>query len=489
VSAFPWPILIPLTGGCLVYLLPRRLSAAVGVTLAVLAGLSSGILAWQVWDEGPLMYRVGGWGAPLGIDLHADGLAATMLVMTAVVMAISSVYALGYFSGADDSPGWSRRDSFWPLWLFMWAALNALFLSGDVFNIYVTLELLTLPAIALIVLAGDRQALLASMRYLLAAFLGSIAYLLGVAFLYAEHDTLDIALLGERVEATPAAWMALALITAGLLLKAALFPLHFWLPRAHASAPAPVSAALSALVVKASFYLLLRFWLQVFPEALTPPVYQLVGALGAGAVIWGSVQALRQRHLKPLIAYSTIAQIGYLLLVFPLVTAAGADAEAVASAWRGAIYLALAHACAKAAMFLASGNAIHAIGSDALRDLGGVSSRMRATMFAFGIAGISLMGLPPSGGFIGKWLMLTAAISNGQWWWAVVILVGGLLAAGYVFLVLGYSLIQRVGEPIVTLEPVPRTMLVTPLVLAVLSMLLGFRAVEAFALIDMGRPV
>ncbi|MFQ5488823.1 MAG: proton-conducting transporter membrane subunit, partial [Gammaproteobacteria bacterium] len=213
------------------------------VALAVVTCVAG--LARLVAEQGAQRYAVGGWGAPLGIDLYADGLSLLMLMVTAALGLGISVYSTGYFER-------KRSAVFWPLWLFLWAALNALFLSADIFNLYVTLELLGLAAVALVALAGGAEALISAMRYLLVSLLGSLFYLLGVALLYHSYGSVDIAILAERVEPSPAVWAAMGLMSAGLLLKTALFPLHFWLPPAHANAPAPVSALLSALVVKAS---------------------------------------------------------------------------------------------------------------------------------------------------------------------------------------------------------------------------------------------
>ena len=362
---------------------------------------------------------MGGWGAPLGIDLHADGLSLSMLAVTALVGFGVSVHSAGYFQGEDST-------RFWPLWLFLLTALNALFLSADIFNLYVTLEMMGLAAVALAAMPGGRDALSGAMRYLLATLLGSLAFLFGVALLYHRFGSVDIALLAMRVDASPAVWTAMGLMGAGLLLKTALFPLHFWLPSAHASAPAPVSALLSALVVKASFYILLRLWLEIF-DAAGGGVEGLFGLLGAAAVLWGSLQALRQARLKLLVAYSTVAQIGYLFLAFPLVAAVGV------SAWGAAVYLALSHSLAKAAMFLAAGNLLHFGGHDRIADLDRVVQRLPLTAAAFAMAGMSIMGLPPSGGFIGKWLLLEAALVQGRWDLAAVMILGGLLAAGLCF--------------------------------------------------------
>jgi formate hydrogenlyase subunit 3/multisubunit Na+/H+ antiporter MnhD subunit len=219
---------------------------------------------------------------------------------------------------------------------------------------------------------------------------------------------------------------------AGLLLKTALFPFHFWLPPAHGSAPAPVSAVLSALVVKASFYLLLRLWLDVFGGG-GRWLAELLGVLGAAAVIWGSVLALCQQRLKLLIAYSTVAQIGYFFMAFPLAVAGSA------AAWTGALYLALAHGLAKAAMFLTAGSLMRFGGHDRIAELDRAVHRLPLTLTAFTLAGVSIMGLPPSGGFIGKWLLLEAAFEQQRFGLAVVMLLGGVLAAAYVFRVVGYA--------------------------------------------------
>ncbi len=397
----PWLVLLvvlPLVGSMLCFLLPQRvkllgLMTALAITASVLA------LSYQVVNQGVLRYAVGGWGAPLGINLYVDGLSLLMLLVTALVGVAISIYSSGYFN--DD-----KAKHFWPLWMLLWGALNALFLSADIFNLYVTLELMGLAAVALVALAGGADALAGAMRYLLVSLLGSLCYLLGVALLYHNFGSVDIEVLGQRMEPSPAVWAAVGLMTAGLLLKTALFPLHFWLPPAHASAPAPVSALLSALVVKASFYILLRLWLEIFPVAsasMEQSLGQLLGLLGVMAVLWGGFQALRQTRLKLLVAYSTVAQIGYLFLAFPLASIIG---------WKAAFYMLLSHAVAKTAMFLAAGNILFYGGHDRIADLDRVAQRLPLTLSAFGLAGISLIGLPPSGGFIAKWLLLEAAIRS-----------------------------------------------------------------------------
>ncbi|MFP7754701.1 complex I subunit 5 family protein [Thermodesulfobacteriota bacterium B35] len=461
-------VAVPLLGAVCCFLWPGR-SVLPGLFTSMAVAATVIGLGWQVGQHGVLRHALGGWQAPLGIDLQADGLSLLMLAVTAVVGLAVSIYSSAYF-------GRKKAASFWPLWCFLWAALNALFLSADIFNLYVTLELLGLAAVALVALAGDTDALSAAMRYLLVSLTGSLFYLLGVALLYHGFGTLDMVLLGRTMAATPPAWAAMGLMSVGLLLKTALFPLHFWLPPAHAGAPAPVSALLSALVVKASFYILIRLWLLVFPFP-GPAPGQLLGLLGTAAILWGGMQALRQTRLKLLVAYSTVVQIGYLFLAFPLAATIG---------WHGAIYLLLSHAVAKTAMFLATGNILFHGGHDRIADLDRVARHLPLTLGAFALAGVSLMGLPPSGGFISKWLLLEASIRSGQWWWAMPLIAGGLLTGAYVFRVIGHAFTP--SDLPRTSRTVPLRMEWTALLMAMLAIALGLVASWPLALMDTGLP-
>ena len=470
----PWAvvlILLPLVGAIVCFLWPKNVNQLGLVTLAGVFLSVVGLGAWLL-ENGVYHHAVGGWNAPLGIHLYADGLSLVMLGITALVGLFVSVYATAYFDRV-------QSEQFWPLWLFLLTALNALFLSADMFNLYVTLELLGLSAVALVALAGGKAALNGAMRYLLASLLGSLLFLFGVALLYHTYGSLDLAILSEQIEASPTVWMALGLISAGLLLKTALFPLHFWLPPAHASAFSPISALLSALVVKASFYLLLRLWLELF-WPISGSVAGLLGILGVMAILWGSLQALRQTRVKMLVAYSTVAQIGYLFLAFPLAMEAGV------SAWNAVMYLAISHALAKAAMFMAAGNLLRFGGHDRIADLDQLAQRLPLTVAAFALAGVSLIGLPPSGGFIGKWLLLEAALMQGRWDLAVVIVLGGVLAAMYLFKVLGYAFTEASTPSKVTAVPV--RMEWAALLLASGAILLGFLAPLILPLLAIGTP-
>lgn len=430
-SLLVWPIALPLIGSLLALVWPRR-AGAWGIAASVAA---AGAAAWVVAGvaaQGALVHALGGWQPGLGIALRADALSAVLLLMSALVALAAGVYATAYFDGAE------RQSRFWPLWLMMLAALHALLLSGDLFNLYVTLELLGLSAVALAALGVSRAAVESALRYLTVGLLGSMAFLAGVALVYAGYGTLDMAALAQQLRPEPAAWVALVLMTAGLLIKAALFPLHFWLPPAHANAPAPVSAALSALVVKAAFYLVLRLWLDLFDVTLSQTAATLLGLFGAAAVIWGSWQALRAERLKLLAAYSTVAQLGYLFLFLPLLLATppGPGRDLVFGAL---VLFALTHGFAKSAFFLGAGVILQRAGHDRIVDLGGTARALPVTTFTLALAGVALIGLPPSGTFLAKWQLLSSSVALGQWLWVPVVAAGSLLAGAYAFRLLGHA--------------------------------------------------
>jgi len=473
IDSLVWLLLLPLAWATLAFVLgPGR-----GAWLAI-AGLAAQFalavdLARKVAAGGVSAHVVGGWGAPLGIDLAADGLSAAMLLLTQGVALPLAIHARAYFKAGDPAGVW-----FWPLLGFLLAGLNALFVSADLFNLYVTLELVGLAAVGLVAAGGGTQQVAAALRYLFATLLGSGAYLLGVALLYGAYGTVSSATLLPLVtaEAPRLVWIAAGLMVTGLLLKTALFPFHFWLPPAHGGAPAPVSALLSALVVKASFYLILRLWLGPL-QALLPSFAWLLALLGAAAIFWGSWQAIRAVKVKRLIAYSTVAQLGYLFLIFPLLPAPGALQAGVMQVF--------AHGLAKAGMFAAAGVMIKATGQDTVAGLAGAVERLPVTFFAFGLAGMTLMGLPPSSGFLAKWQIIDAALAQGHWVIAVVALAGGLLAAVYVFRVLRQAFLQAPAPDTATATAVPRTLEWTAFALAAASVLLGLRGVELMQLVTM----
>jgi multicomponent Na+:H+ antiporter subunit D len=475
-----WTVALPLVAAAVIFVAPRPARPALAVIALGGIAVATALLLSQVVAAGPAVHLLGGWPSPLAITLRADGLSLFMLALSGVVGVLLTVHALIYLPVQRESQ--LDLGLFFPLWFLLWLGLSAVYLAGDLFNAYVALEVLGLSAVGLVALSGG-EAVAAAMRYVLATLLASLLFLLGVALVYAQHGVVDMQALAAMAASGPATSAALAFMTLGLAMKTALFPLHFWLPAAHAGALAPISAVLSGLVVKASFYLLARLWLGVFANVHTPPVAELLGVLGIGAVIWGSVQAIRQERLKLLVAYSTVAQLGYLFLVFPL----AAHPAGGAAAWRGGFLLVASHACAKAGMFLAAGTLKHVIGHDRVADARGLGVRAPLTVFTFALAGLTLVGLPPSGGFLAKWMLLTAAIDGGHVAIAITLVVGTGLAAAYVFPFLAHAL-RDPPEGGWRREPVSRALELPALVLSLAGVFLGLFSRAPLALLDIGRP-
>jgi len=453
--------------------------------LGLAIAIAIAVVVWQT--RGPLAYLLGGWAPPLGVALRADGLSAVMMVITALVICAVGAFAHADFCSPVGSQEARAPFAFWILLLAIWGALNTIFLAGDLFTLYVALELLTFAAVPLVCLDGRPETIQAALRYLLFALLGSVLYLVSTALLYGAYGTLDIALLALRVHPESATLVAAALITVGLLAKTALFPLHLWLPPAHAGAPAAASAILSALVVKGSFFIVVRVWFDVMPALPGIAAAQLLAGLGAAAIVFGSVVALRQQRLKLLIAYSTLAQIGYLFVTFPLAFDYASAQLARGGALAGGLLQAVSHATAKAAMFMAAGLIYAALGHDRITGLGGVARALPLSVLAFALGGMALIGVPPGGAYLAKELLLQAAAETEQWWWAAIIQAGGIFTGGYLVLVLAHAL-GPADEPIKLRVDVRWSQEAAALALAVCSLTLGLLPWEAYLSVPRTTP-
>lgn len=474
-AALPATLVVPLLWVILSLLSPGRVSLLLTSLGVVLQSGASVLLWFQVAQEGSFYYALANWEIPRGIALRVDGLAVTFVLLTAVVASGCALHAHLYFRDKQ-----IQLRSFWPLFWFLWAGLNSIWLSDDLFNLYVSLELVAFCAVGLVAVTGEPQALSSALRYLLAAVAGSLSYLLGVALIYGGYGSLSIPILVTQIEPGLSVSVALALMAVGLMFKTALFPLHGWLPPAHGGALAPVSALLSALVIKASFYLLARLWLDLGAGVVAALIAQLIGLLGTLAIFWGSWKALQQRQLKMVVAYSTVAQVGYFFLFFPLVT--GVSEAAAGLARDGAMLLVIAHALAKSALFLAAGNLIASVGRDEVDGLFGVSRFRPMSLFSFALASVTLMGLPPSGGFTAKWLLLQSALASNQWHWIAVIILGTLATAAYMFRI--FHKASHEGPQSDVFDHPSRWMEAVPMVLALVSILVGLLSAQLLAMFE-----
>jgi len=419
----------------------------------------------------PLVF--GGWSPPLGIGWNLDAMGLVLLWVHALV----GIFAL---PGAWQrfTPDVAEAAPFWPLWLILATGINLAVLAADLFNLYVALELTTLAAVALIATDDGIAALSSAMRYLLLGVLGSLMYLLGVGLVYAQTGSLAMDTGGPAGIDS----VALALMLTGLMVKAAIFPLHVWLPHAYSNAPGPVAAIMSAVVGKVALIALWRIWFQTAapPEMLA----NLMGLIGAAAIVYGALAAYLQPRLKMVIAYSSISQFGFLLLLLPLATQ-----QASAAAMQGAGFHVLTHGLAKAAMFLAAANIVTVLGSDSIRHLPGLDKRMPLEAFTLALGGVTLIGLPPSGGFTGKWMLLTAAWQQQGWFWLLLIVTSGLLSAAYVFRILALTCFHPARTAVHDLHPKPpKITSLAALLLALLAIVIGLYPHPVLDLLGTGLP-
>lgn len=422
-------VVAPLLAAGLVIWFDRRSVWSIAFGANLIAFGASVVLLAQTLDGSALAYHLGGWEPPAGIEYRIDALNALVLVIVSFLSLISLVYARGSLSGeiADD-----RQGFFYAAWLLYLSGLLGIAISGDMFNVFVFLEISSLASTILIAAGGhrDRRAFMAAYRYLFLSTLGASFYVTGVGFLYALTGTLNMADLAQKLlESGDSSTlrMAFAFIFVGIGLKLAMMPLHFWLPAAYRFAPSTISVFLAATGTKVMLYLLMRVLFGVFGfnqafEGFLAGSFLLL--LAISAILAASFIAIWQDDLKRMLAWSSIAQIGYILLGLALLSHAGAMASV--------IHL-FNHALAKGALFMLVGAYVFSAKTSSIRSLAGVGRDMPWTTAAFVVAGLSLVGVPLTVGFISKWYLVQAAFADGAWPIAAFVVLSSLLTAIYIW--------------------------------------------------------
>jgi multicomponent Na+:H+ antiporter subunit D len=420
-------------------------------------------------STGPISYALGGWEPPWGIEYQVDLLSGFVLMLVATVGAVSIPFA--YRSVAREIPE-QRQAWFYCMYMLCLAGLLGITVTGDAFNAFVFLEISSLASYVLIALGRDRRALLAAFQYLIMGTIGATFYVIGVGLLYLLTGTLNMVDIAARLGAawpdhSRAVVAALAFVTAGVSLKLALFPLHTWLPNAYAYAPSWVTAFLAATATKVAIYLLLRFFFSIFGVAIdfrALPTTQIIVALSIAAMLGASFIAVFETNLKRMLAYSSLAQIGYITLGIGLVNQAGLT---------GGLVHIVNHAIMKAGLFLAIGAVFYRLGTVQLADLAGTGRRMPLTMAAFTIAGFGIVGTPGTAGFISKWYLAVGALDQGWWALVIVIVASSLLALVYVGRVLEVAWMRESPANSRARDP-PPCMLVPVGIFAAAAIYLGF---------------
>lgn len=465
----PLAAFVPLVAGALIPALGRgrpRLAHRLALAAAGWTVLATVLLTRRLVEQGPFSYAMGGWAAPWGIELRFDAWSAASLFIAVIMLAVL-VYS-GPYARAAIEP--RRLPWYYSLLLLNLGGMVGFACAGDLFNLFVFMELVSVSSYALVAVGGGRIAALAAFKYLLAGAVSSVLVLFCIGVLHALTGSLnmaDVSLQLAQVEARAPVVLALAGLAAGFMLKAALFPLHVWLPDAHAAAPCPVSAVLSALVVKIGIIGLLRTYAMFAGvDGLPMAAFgQVLAWLGAIAIVAGALFALFQQDIKLMLAYSTVSNIGYIVLGLGL-----ANQPAVT----GAGIHVLNHAIIKSTLFLAAGAIIHQTGHRTLHELRGVGRTMPWSALAVSIGALSIAGLPPTAGFLGKWYIALGAFAAGQPGFALVLLLGALLIFAYYIRILNaFYFHAPAREDMQSVREAPLPMLLPVLLLAALCILGG----------------
>jgi multicomponent Na+:H+ antiporter subunit D len=447
-------IVLPLIAAPVVALIGQRLVAWVVtcvVSWALLA--NSVVMLGEVRRTGELVYALGGWAAPWGIEYRVDPTNAFVILIVSMIAAIVFPYAPRSLSRevADD-----RQQYICAMLLLCMCGLMGIAITGDAFNVFVFLEISSLSGYALIAMGPNRRALTSAYQYLVMGTIGGTFILLGVGLMYMMTGTLNMADLARRlpeVSDTTTVRAALAFLTVGASIKLALFPLHSWLPGAYTYAPTAVSAFISATATKVSYYVLVRVICTFFGAALVFETMHLDRALmvfSLLAIYAASTAAIFQSNVKRLLAYSSVAQIGYMVLGLSYATVTGLSA--------GLVHL-FNHALTKAGLFMAVGCVAYRLGSARLEEMRGIGKRMPLTMLAFVFGGLSLIGVPLTVGFVSKWALIQGALEIGLWPVAGAALLSSLLAVVYVWRVVECMFFGEPEGPAAQVQEAPLSML------------------------------
>jgi multicomponent Na+:H+ antiporter subunit D len=464
-------VVIPLLGAVFAAFLRRGIVAwGLAAVVTCLMPFIAGALLWQVLQAGPISYHLGGWPPPWGIEYRVDVLSAFVLLLVSAVSAVMMPFARRSvaFEIEGDKQAW-----FYCMYLLCLTGLLGITITGDAFNAFVFLEVSSLSTYVLIAMGRDRRALLAAYQYLIMGTIGATFYVVGVGLLYLVTGSLNMVDIAGRLGAASAEQfrpvvVALAFLAVGVSLKLALFPLHAWLPNAYAFAPSFATVFLAATATKVAVYLFIRIFFSIFGIAFSLEslrVCDVLLALSVAAMFIASVLAVYEQNLKRMLAYSSVAQIGYITFGIGLANQSGLT---------GGIVHLFNHALMKGALFLVLGAVVYRAGSVKLAELGGIGRRMPLTFAAFVIAGLGIIGTPGTAGFISKWYLALGALDNGRWPLVFLIVASSLIALVYVGRVVEVAYFRATSTAAEKASDPPLNMLVPILVLAAATVYFGF---------------
>ena len=464
----PLYIALPLAAGFLIPLLSKLLWRKLSGPIALVV---CGVMLYSLRplsNLGSLKYEMGGWAPPIGINLVLDGLSYLLIFIVTCISFLVVIYSLSYMRK------YTSLHNFYSLLMLMIAGMNGVILSGDMFNLYVFLEIASISSYALVGFGVENEELEASFKYLVLGSVASSFILFGIALLYGRTGTLNMADMARQIQAS-GGMGKLEMLVAGMFLmgfglKAAMVPFHAWLPDAHPSAPAPISAMLSGLLIKVlGIYAIVRIFFNVFGMSAeaTPVFFNIFIALGLISMIVGALLAIGQWDFKRLLAYSSISQMGYVMLGFGI-----GNPLAIA----GALFHLLNHAVFKSLLFLCSGSFEHRTKTRQLRELGGLSGKMPLTSFSTVFGSLSISGIPPFGGFWSKLFIIMGAIAAGKYMIAAVTVLVSFMTVIYYVKVQKHALFGELPAKLQKIKEAPVLMCSVLVVLALCCLGLGIFA-------------
>lgn len=450
----------------------RRLSWWITIITSFICLLIATSLLTLVKDGSVIHYDIGGWAAPSGIEYYVDITDALILLLVSLVSTVVSWYALPTVQ--QEIPR-EKHYLFFAGWLLCLTGLLGIAITGDAFNVFVFLEISSLSTYFLIALGTNRpHSFIAAFRYLIMGSIGASFILLGIGFLYAATGTLnmqDLSIRIPEVADSRTVIVSFSFITIGLLIKTAVFPLHAWLPNAYQYSPSAVSSFLAGTATKVSLYMLIRFMYHVFDVDYSFGQMLLGGVLLPAAIIGFllmSLVAIFQTDIRRLLAYSSIAQIGYIVAAIAMMTHSGLSA---------ALIHIFNHGLIKSALFMATGCMIYRLGHAKIASLPQLFSSMPFTVSAFVFGGISLVGIPLTAGFISKWQLISAAFERDWWWLAVLMLISSIMAVIYIGRVIQVLCLSG-HAPQEKTQEVPMIMWIPTWTLLLISLYIGINSTE-----------
>ncbi len=435
---------------------------------AVLLMTSSNL--YTVITSGTIHYHLGGWAPPVGIEYVIDLLNGFVCLIIAFIGLMVAIYSIE--SITKELP--NKIIPFYSIFLLLVTGLMGMTITGDIFNFYVFLEISSLTAYALIAMGDRGDGVVASFNYLIMGTVAASFILLGIGYLYAVTGSLNIADMQSLLPSiydNKVVLAALAFFMVGFSIKVGLFPLHAWLPDAYTHAPSAASALIAGLMTKVGAYAMIRFMFSVFTPEFVIDITRMAEILtwaAALAIIVGSVLAIAQSDIKRMLAYSSISQIGYILLGVGLANVIG---------MQGGLLHILNHSLMKCALFLVAGAIFYKTGIRNLHQFQGLGKKMPVTTTVFLIAGLSMIGVPGTVGFTSKWYLALGSIEAGQWIFVIVILISSLLNIVYFWRVFDNIWFGHPHEvENIKRDEAPLSMLIPMVILAVLCIFFGFFA-------------